>query len=499
MSHAVRNSRTITGSWSAEILARILLATPSDAVQGRFRQLSDRPDTIVEVLGPDASLWETLSSEDFDLVVVSRLLIGDSAAETVNSLRTLPESPDIVVLCEQEDPEERASLLAAGCLSVLYTGLPNHMLEEALSAAIERRLQTAAESLIATDAPRQPQLSDFVSASPAMATFMDVVHRVVASDATLLTMGETGVGKERLARAIHAESPRSTGPFISVNCGALSETLLESELFGHEEGAFTGASRARRGWFELAHNGTIFLDEIGEMPKHLQVKLLTVLQTREVQRVGAESSIVIDVRVMAATNRDLAAEVESGNFRRDLYYRLSVVSLTIPPLAQRRQDIPALTSGLLEHFRAELPRHIEGVAPAAMEALCRYDWPGNVRELMNVIERAMLLSADEEISLDDLPASISGLVPELEPEFPTPQAVEEECLSVPQEWLKQPLRDARHKLLTEFERAYLAGLLEETGGRIGETATRAGIQPRSLFEKMKRLGLRKEDYRKRDR
>ena len=174
------------------------------------------------------------------------------------------------------------------------------------------------------------------------------------------------------------------------------------------------------------------------MPKHLQVKLLTVLQTREVQRVGAESSIVIDVRVMAATNRELAAEVDASNFRRDLYYRLSVVSLTIPPLRERREDIPALVSGLLDHFRGEIPHHIEGVAPAAMKSLCRYDWPGNIRELMNVIERAMLLSRNGKISPPDLPATISGLAPDLEPEFPTPQDVAEERLSVPQEWLRQP-------------------------------------------------------------
>jgi len=318
---------------------------------------------------------------------------------------------------------------------------------------------------------------------------------MVASDATLLILGETGVGKERLARAIHAESPRSTGPFVSVNCGALSETLLESELFGHEEGAFTGASRARRGWFELAHGGTIFLDEIGEMPRHLQVKLLSVLQTREIQRVGAESSVAIDVRVMAATNRDLAADVEAGQFRRDLYYRLSVVTLTIPPLAERREDIPTLVDGLLDHFRGEIPHDIQDVSPEAMEALRRYDWPGNVRELMNVVERAMLLSTDQLISLGDLPENISALAPSIEPKFPTPEAVEEESLSVPKAWLVQPLREARQKLLSEFERAYLAGLLEATGGRIGETARRAGIQPRSLFDKMRRLGLRKEDYR----
>ncbi len=402
-----------------------------------------------------------------------------------------------MVLSDEEQPEERAALLAAGCLAVLYTALPNHLLEEALSAALERRMQTAEETLLPRDALPPPQLSDFISASPAMETFMDVVHRVVASDATLLVQGETGVGKERLARAIHAESPRSAGPFVAVNCGALSETLLESELFGHEEGAFTGASRARRGWFELAHGGTIFLDEIGEMARHLQVKLLTVLQTREVQRVGAESSLLIDVRVMAASNRDLAAEVEAGRFRRDLYYRLSVVSLTIPPLRERREDIPGLVRGLIGRFRAEIPHRISGITPDAMEALCRYDWPGNVRELMNVIERAMLLSHTEQISRTALPTAISGLLPASPTDFPTPQAVAQEQLSVPQQWLQQPLQEARQQLLTEFERAYLTGLLTETRGRIDETARRAGIRPRSLFDKMKRLGLRKEDFRRR--
>ena len=323
---------------------------------------------------------------------------------------------------------------------------------------------------------------------------MYVVERVVASDATLLIMGETGVGKERLAQAIHGESPRSAGPFISVNCGALSESLLESELFGHEEGAFTGASRARRGWFELAHNGTIFLDEIGEMPKHLQVNLLSVLQTREVQRVGAESMVSIDVRVVAATNRDLLEEVEANRFRRDLYYRLGVVSLTIPPLRERREDIPKLLATMIEHFRTEIPHDVVGVSSRAREALCEYDWPGNVRELMNVVERAMLLTTNEEISPEDLPESISGLVAG-DVELPTPQVMDDENLQVPREWLTLPLRDAREKLVTEFERAYLASLLESTGGRIGETAKKAGIQPRSLFDKMRRHGLKKEDYR----
>ena len=450
-------------------------------------------DVLVQPVQGSRGLWETVSRESFDLVFVSHGIIGVSTSEIVASLQTLPDSPGVVVLTEKEDALLRAELVAIGCLAVLPTSLDDTVLRDALEVILQRRLQTLEEQYVTPEPEKTPLLRDFVSASPAMQTFMHVVHRVVASDATLLIMGETGVGKERLARAIHAESPRGEGPFISVNCGALSESLLESELFGHEEGAFTGASRARRGWFELAHNGTIFLDEIGEMPKHLQVKLLSVLQTREVQRVGAETSVPIDVRVMAATNRDLTADVESGEFRRDLYYRLSVVSLTIPPLCERREDVPALARRFVKLFREQLHGPVERIGDAAIEAMKRYDWPGNIRELMNVVERAMLLASGEEITVDDLPPAIGGRSPGSFA-LPAPESIDD-SLHIPAEWLSLPLAESREKLLLEFERAYLDGLLKATKGRIGKTAQRAGIRERSLYDKMKRLGLRKEDYR----
>ncbi|MGD9126515.1 MAG: sigma 54-interacting transcriptional regulator [Planctomycetia bacterium] len=477
------------------MLIRIALATDSEALQSRFSQLIDQENTLLEVLPTGENLWKTISHENYDLVFVENTILGVSASEIVGSLRTLPEEPDVIVLANEENSEERAELLAAGCLSVLYTGLSDAILEEAIHAVLQRRQMMVEEQLRSVNVPSLPQLSDFISASPAMEIFMKVVRRVVASDTTILIMGETGVGKERLARAIHAESPRSAGPFISVNCGALSETLLESELFGHEEGAFTGASRARRGYFELAHNGTVFLDEIGEMPKHLQVKLLGVLQTKEVQRVGGETPIHVDVRVIAATNRDLEDEVRAGTFRRDLFYRLGVVSLTIPPLRERREDIEPFVHRFLDHFRCEIPHNITDVSSDAMKALCEYDWPGNIRELMNVLERTALLADGGTIMLADLPSSISGLLPDNVAMFPTPQLVKEEELRVPKQWLSLTWRDARAKLLAEFERAYLDALLRETGGRIGKTAQKAGIQPRSLYDKMKTFGLRKEDYR----
>jgi transcriptional regulator with PAS, ATPase and Fis domain len=338
-----------------------------------------------------------------------------------------------------------------------------------------------------------PRLSDFVTSSPAMQAFMGLVHRVVASDTSLLVLGETGVGKEHLARAIHAESPRARGPFVSVNCGALTETLLESELFGHEEGAFTGATRSRRGCFELAHRGTLFLDEIGELPAHLQSKLLHVLQRHEIQRLGSESKVPIDVRVVAATNRDIGEEVRARRFRNDLYYRLSVVSLSIPPLRARREDISALADAYVEYYRQHIRRDVRRVAPEALEAMGRYSWPGNVRELVNIIERAMLLANHDEITLADLPDSLRG-----QPVAETLEPFAATVLSRPnsaEDWTLASLEEVRRRALESVERAYLSALLLQTGGRIGATAARAGIQPRSLFEKMRRYGLRKEDFR----
>ena len=275
----------------------------------------------------------------------------------------------------------------------------------------------------------------------------------------------------------------------------------QSELFGHEEGAFTGATRARRGYFELAHHGTIFLDEIGEMPLHLQVKLLRALEDRSIRRVGSESPVEINVRIVAATNRNLKQEMEAKLFRPDLYYRLAVVTLTVPPLRERLEDIPDLAHAFLERSRRGLGRHVTGFLPEAMEALWRHKWPGNVRELINVIERAVLLAPAKQIRLADLrggdgwtlatDSAIAGVVDDAVPEPRTREATEPQWES----FLGKPYSAARKELLKAFERDYLLRSLVETGGRIGQTAKRAGINERTLYAMMKRHGLRKEDFR----
>ena len=320
-----------------------------------------------------------------------------------------------------------------------------------------------------------------------MREFIELVSRVADADSSLLVLGETGVGKERLARAIHAESSRAGGPFVSVNCGALPESLLDSELFGHEKGAFTGAASTRRGRFELAGGGTIFLDEIGEMPPHLQVKLLTVLQRREVRRLGSERPISVDVRVISATNRDLRELIQGGDFREDLYFRLNVVMLEIPPLRERREDIPELTGAFIRRLRESSGSgDVAGVSSEAMEAMLRYPWPGNVRELINAVERALLLSNGSEIRLADLPAVVRS--PEAAPAAEAPAPVRGVRSDLPH-------REARKLVMQSFERQYFSALLRETRGHVGDTAARAGINPKTLYEKMRALGLRKEDFR----
>jgi DNA-binding NtrC family response regulator len=473
------------------MLVHVLVAIDPPSERRRLGRLLERPDLLISTAPGRINLLERLSGESFDLLVVGQRALGDNGEHLIRSIRSLPEHPELVVLVEQEDAEETAGLLALGCLGVLNQGLGDRAMRSALTALFERHRGNAITRLRAERPEEQYSLNDFVSESPTMQVFVDLARRVVTSESSLLILGETGVGKERLARAIHAEGARSAGPFMALNCGALPETLLESELFGHEEGAFTGATRSRKGYFELAHRGTIFLDEIGEMPLHLQVKLLRVLDQHRIQRVGAEKPIDVDVRVMAATNRDLEADVAQGRFRSDLYYRLAVVTLEIPPLRERREDIRPLAESYLAHFNAQTGRTLTGLEPPALKAMERYPWPGNVRELINALERAVLLAGGERIGPQDLPLRVraeedgSGAGEPLDWRF----------RDLPPRLLERSLAEARKEIVSAFERRYLAGLLSTTKGRIGEAAGRAAINERTLYDLMRRHGLKKEDFK----
>jgi two-component system, NtrC family, response regulator HydG len=304
-----------------------------------------------------------------------------------------------------------------------------------------------------------------VAKSVAMAQLVDLARRVAKVDSTVLITGESGSGKERIARLVHDESSRAAGPFVAVNCGAITETLLESELFGHARGAFTGATQDRPGLFEAANCGTLLLDEVGEVSPGMQVKLLRALQEREIRRVGENKSRKVDVRVLAATNRDLARGVSAGDFRQDLYYRIKVVELRVPPLRERREDILPLARILLADAALHMKRKMSGLAPGTAEQLLRYEWPGNVRELENAMERAVALAYGSRVELEDLPE-------ELRQAFPTPLATKGKV---------QPL--------DHVEKEYILAALELNGGNQSHTAEQLGIGSATLYRKLKSYGF----------
>ncbi len=470
------------------MLIRVLLLMEPGNLRSRIEGLLGEENTSVGVVATSDEMWPRLRSEEVDILIAHLPRIPGPPEDWVASLRRLPERPEILLLADEEDAHRRANLLAAGAYAVLNARLAPRELEAALRTIVRRMREEATERLKAARLDRWVDLGDFVSNSLAMRQVMATARRVAQSDATILLLGETGVGKERLARAIHRQSRRAAGPFLPLNCGAVPEGLLESELFGYEKGAFTGAARARRGYFELAHGGTLFLDEIGELPPHLQVKLLRTLEDRSVHRLGGERPVEVDVRIMAATNRDLEEDVHARRFRADLFYRLAVVSLTIPPLRERKEDIPALVTGYLEHFRRTFGSPARSVRADALEMLMAYSWPGNVRELINVIERAVLLTQGEEITPLDLPEAIRG---EGSPSAGNGRS----GLQDPSHLFRKPLKEARRALVEGFERDYLVQLLKETGGRIGLAARRAGINERTLYGLMRRHGLSKEAFR----
>jgi Nif-specific regulatory protein len=307
--------------------------------------------------------------------------------------------------------------------------------------------------------------AEFVGDSPVMERVYELIRRAAPTQSTILLTGENGTGKELAARAIHRASPRAAKPFVAVNCAALKDTLMESEMFGHEKGAFTGAVLQRKGRVELAEGGTLFLDEVGELQPHLQAKLLRLLQEREYERVGGARTLKADVRFLAATNRDLREEVKAGRFREDLYYRLKVVTITMPPLRERRDDIPLLASHFLQRAASVCKRRVLGISPAARDVLLQHDWPGNVRELHNVIERAVVLGTSEWIEIDDLPEEL----------------LENHSAA------KLPVF---HEAIRDAKKRQILNAIQHAGGNISEAARALSLHPNYLHRLVTRLGLR---------
>jgi DNA-binding NtrC family response regulator len=346
---------------------------------------------------------------------------------------------------------------------------------------IERRERIRSELNHLRDRALETEILGSVSSrAESMKAALHKIRQVAPTRSTVLLTGETGTGKSYLARVIHQSSTRADRQYISVHCGAIPDTLLESELFGHERGAFTGADRRRLGKFEIAHGGTLFLDEVATVTPAMQVKLLNVLQERSIQRVGGERDIEVDVRILAATNMDLARLTEEGRFRNDLYYRLNVFPIEVPPLRDRRDDIPLLVEVFIDRLRRYHQKDIRQVHPAVMEALLAYRWPGNVRELENLLERAFILEPTGVLHPESFPEEL------IQPGSSMPQ--------VPI-GLENSIAEVRRHAVENAERHYLRRQLEANAGRIDATAEAAGITPRQLHKLMTRYGLKKEDFR----
>ncbi len=416
-----------------------------------------------------------------DLILLDINLPGTSGLEYLHELSSRGGAPPVVMITAHGSERTAVDAIKAGAYDYLSKPFELDELRLVVKNAIDAAGLRRENELLRAELKAARGSGDLLGAGAAMKSLFETISRVAATDVTVLIHGESGTGKELVARAIHEQSATRDhesrrGAFVAMNCAALPSELIESELFGHERGAFTGAAGQRKGKFELADGGTIFLDEIGDMSLNTQAKLLRVLEERTIERLGGSRQIPVDVRVISATNRDLAAAVAAEKFRADLYYRLRVVQIDLPPLRDRREDIPLLTEHFLQSYAEKYRLKCNRIGQDALKLLLEYSWPGNVRELRNTIERGAVLAQSDTLHAVDLPEELrTGIAVTSQPES-------NESLHVP--W-HDDFREARR----EFERNYLERVLLETGGNVTRAAERIGMHRQSLQQKLKDLGL----------
>jgi DNA-binding NtrC family response regulator len=418
---------------------------------------------------------EKFEHASYSAVLSDLVMGGMTGLELLKKLREIDPHVPIVMVTGHGSIDSAVEAMKAGANDYVTKPLIADELRLRLVRVIEHEQERRRLGVLQEELEQVAQLDKMIGPSQAMKDIFSLVRKVAPTDTNVLIRGETGTGKGLLARAIHLSSPRSEGPFVSVNCAALTPTLLESELFGHEKGSFTGATERHMGRFELANHGTLFLDEIAELNAELQTKLLDAVQERKFERVGGSQTVHVDVRLITATNRNLNEAVRAGKFREDLYYRLNVVPITIPPLRSRPEDIEALSLHFLNEAKNRTGRKTKSISPAGMRQLLEYHWPGNVRELQNTIERAVILADGNELNSFEFESAPTDADPVLSTDRP----------------LKAVLTDETARI----EKAYLHALLTRHRGNVSKTAEIAGIDRRTVFEKMKQYGLKKEDYK----
>ncbi|MDM8536723.1 sigma 54-interacting transcriptional regulator [Desulfobacterales bacterium HSG17] len=414
---------------------------------------------------------EYVKNQHYDLILMDVRMAEMDGIEALKKIKDYNPSIPILIMTAYSSVDSAVEALKAGAYDYLTKPLDFDVVKLTLERALEHvRLQTENKKLKARMSDNYI-LKDIVGKSKPIKALIDLSAMIAPSEATVLITGDSGTGKELIAKSIHLNSSRKKQALVVINCAALTETLLESELFGHEKGAFTGADKPREGRFMQANSGTIFLDEIGEISPAMQAKLLRVIQEREIQKVGGDKVLKVDVRILAATNRNLEQEVKKGKFREDLFYRLNVVKLNIPSLKERKDDIPLLSQHFLEKYAGKNRKNVNGFSPLAMNMLIKYEWPGNVRELENTIERAVILLTGNYISEKELPSNIT------EP-YSEDNDIGEKFIPV-----------AANRPLEDIEKEAILATFESTGGNKSETARRLKIDRKTLYKKLKNYGV----------
>ncbi len=449
--------------------ASLLLVDDDDAFRRVLAMELERAGYDAAGAASGAEALRAVADAPPQVVLLDLNLPDMTGLEVLERLRAASPASEVIMLTGHGSIDTAIQAIRAGAFDYISKPCPLDELEVRLERALERHSLHRRTTLLERGLTTPDLGGAFVGASPAFSRLLELIGRVAAADSAVLVTGETGSGKEIVARLVHSRSPRREKPFVVVDCAALQESLLQSELFGHERGAFTGADRAKPGLFEVAHGGTIFLDEIGEVSLPTQVKLLRVLDTSTFRRVGGTAEIRVDVRLVAATNRDLAAMVRQGLFREDLFYRLSTISLRVPPLRERNGDIGLLA----RHFAAQLNERSgrrKQIGASALEALEGHDWPGNVRELKHAVEAALVVCDGDEVRPEHLPASLRG---------PDPAAAPAEPADVP----------GALPTLDRLERDHIRRVLDAVRGHRGRAAKVLGISERNLYRKLKEMGL----------
>ena len=440
---------------------RILIVDDEEIVRESLGGWLEKDGYTVGTAPDGPTAVARLREEPWSILLVDMKMPGMDGLQVLDEALKLQPATVAVIMTAYATVETAVSAIKRGAYDYLVKPFDPEELSLMIQKIVKQQELVRENETLRKALRRDYRFRDMVSKSAPMQAVFELAKTAARSPSTILILGESGTGKELLARAIHAESPRDGSPFVAISCAALTETLLESELFGHEKGAFTGAAARRRGAFETADGGTLFLDEIGDISPKLQVDLLRVLETRQFCRVGGNVPLTVDVRIIAATNRDLQQAVSDGQFRDDLFYRLNVIPIKLPPLRDRREDIPLLVEHFLERMSAELGRRVDGVSRDGMAMLMSYGFPGNVRELRNLLERAMVCAAGPILQASDFGLGDAGPAP-----APAPSSLE------------------------EVERRHIAAILDSCNGNVTHAARILGIDRVTLYNKIRKYGLR---------